>query len=100
MSYCLYLDDVRKPETDRDWVIVRSASEFKQIIEERGMPEHMSLDHDLGENKPSGLDCVNWMIENDLVPESFNVHSANPIGAENMRSKLQQWVEFNRGDDR
>lgn len=95
MSYNLYLDDVRDPETDRDWVIVRSFDEFTETIEERGVPEHMSLDHDLGWNVPDGLDCVNWMIENDIVPESWNIHSANPIGARNMESKLSQWVEFN-----
>ena len=97
-KYCLYLDDKRDPKTEKDWIVVRSFEEFKKVIEERGIPHHMSLDHDLGENEPNGLDCVNWLIENELVPYSFNIHSANPVGAKNMRSKLRQWKEFQKDE--
>ena len=60
MSYNLFLDDFREPEdafnhTNNQlyligWVIVRNYDEFVKTIEERGIPEILSFDHDLGQN--------------------------------------------------
>ncbi len=61
MSYNLFLDDFRMPAdvvlympkcayyTDREWVIVRSYDEFVKTIEEMGIPQAVSFDHDLAD---------------------------------------------------
>jgi len=56
MSYHLFLDDVRMPG-DASWIrlpsarydIVRSYDEFVEFIQERGVPEFVSFDHDLAD---------------------------------------------------
>lgn len=101
VGYKLYLDDERIPKT-KGWTIVRSVEEFIQVIQDKGVPEHISFDHDLGELEagvlaPNGLDAAKWLIENEIVPKSFNVHSANPIGAKNIESLLNNWIHFKQG---
>lgn len=94
--YCLYLDDERKPKTKKPWFVVRSYQAFCDMILVNGCPGLISFDHDLGEEK-TGLDCmkffINYCMDNDIDPESvdINVHSANPVGAENIK-KL--WAGF------
>ena len=92
----LFLDDVRtgpiyNPELlqdDADWVIVRSVANAKRLIE-AGVVTDMSLDHDMGERVQSGYDLVKWMVDTGNWPSGeITVHSANPVGAENMRALL------------
>lgn len=58
-DYRIFLDDIRTPENawnymknpiylKLDWEIVRNFQEFVQIIEDRGIPQMVSYDHDLG----------------------------------------------------
>lgn len=100
--YLLYLDDVRDPSTNRDWTVVRSVTAFQETILNQGLPEEISFDHDLGDDVPSGYDAVKWLIdlaiENDLPLENVetNVHSANPVGAENIRGILASFQRFKR----
>lgn len=66
----------------------------------------ISFDHDLGmdnERKvlPSGYDFAKWLVEMDMngiisIPKdfTFTVHSANPVGAENIRTYLCSYMEF------
>lgn len=42
----LFIDDQRVPETE-EWNVVRSFDEFKQYIEDYGVPDVISFDHDL-----------------------------------------------------
>ena len=44
----LYLDDVRIPQTE-GWEIVRNYDDFVKWIEENGLPDIVSFDHDLAE---------------------------------------------------
>lgn len=96
----MFIDDTREP-CERFDVIVRSARDAISWMEKNGCPSYISFDHDLGD----GIDAigiVNWMIEMDLnnngnfIPKDFryNVHSANPIGAANIRNKLDGYLEF------
>jgi len=88
----LYLDDIRNPKTD-GWVIVRSYEEFVNFITEHGLPNTMSLDHDLG-GISSGYDCVKWLVYEkrlDIREVDINVHSANPVGRENMEKLIENW---------
>lgn len=98
MTYTLYLDDERTPKMDRAWVIVRSVEAFKQTLQERGAPVAMSLDHDLGFMVPTGYDALKWYLEEvldgrlTLCPE-INIHSANPVGARNMRGLIESFLK-------
>jgi hypothetical protein len=89
----LYLDDIRTPKT-KGWDIVRSYDEFVKWIEENGLPDKVSFDHDLGEaGTKTGYDAAKWLVHycysNGLpfLPE-YNVHSANPVGKANIESYL------------
>lgn len=107
MKYSLYLDDERLPRTDAPygdfWIVVRSVEEAKNKIAELGYPSHMSLDHDLGDGVPTGYDFVKWFVEdwsdqfeaNDCLafPEC-NYHTANPVGRENMKGYIENYLRF------
>jgi hypothetical protein len=51
---------------------------------------------------PSGYDFAKWLIEQDMnnqtMPKDFNfsVHSKNPVGAENIRSILTNYLHFKK----
>lgn len=89
MSYKLYLDDLRTPRND-GWIVVRSYDEAVSYVTQHGWPTEISLDHDLGDNVPSGYDFARWLVDRDLqhsdMPWNFvwNVHSANPVGTANI----------------
>jgi hypothetical protein len=101
--YKLYLDDIRTPRGS-DWVIVRSFEEFTRTILEKGPPEMISFDHDLGwdptEDKelPNGYDCAKWIVENNILIKDFFVHSANPVGAENITRLLDNYKKHVLGN--
>ena len=97
----LYLDDIRIPRTN-GWVVVRSYDEFINHIEKNGLPEEMSLDHDLGEDTPTGYDCVRWMVyekQLDLRKTKINIHSANPVGEKNMEKLINNWIKHLNNQD-
>jgi hypothetical protein len=116
--YKLYLDDIRVPTmtypttSNSEWVLARSYDEFVEAITNRGLPFIISFDHDLGEEhykhgftgqvpeydkytEKTGMECAKWLVEycmnNDKSLPKCNVHSANPIGAENIRSYLDSF---------
>ena len=90
----LYLDDIRSPKSD-GWTIVRDYDEFVKFIEKNGLPDEISFDHDLGENIKTGYDCAKWLCEycwiNGIPIPSYNVHSANPVGRDNIIGILQSF---------
>lgn len=111
--YKLYLDDMRFPKSD-GWTIVRSYDEFVYHIKLHGLPNEISFDHDLGKDDEirniatgmskrqaralkkeikSGYDCAKFLgeycIENQLPLPLWNVHSANPVGKENIEMYLK-----------
>jgi hypothetical protein len=66
MKTLLFLDDERNiqnvfwvdyPKDISNYVIVRNYDQFVQFIEEKGIPDYISFDNDLGEPK-EGYDCV------------------------------------------
>jgi hypothetical protein len=101
VTYALFFDDVREPPNDgRDWVVARSFKEAVDLIDERGWPNFISFDHDMGYGALSGMEFAKWIVSGDLyevhrIPDgfTFDVHSANPVGAENIRSLMSQYLE-------
>ena len=128
MSYNLFLDDIRSlsdtynymkdPRYNTlDWVIVRNFNEFKNAIDQRGVPDLVSYDHDLGAehydesmyhsvdacNKVSenftektGLDCTKYLIsklKKSSKHPDYLIHSWNPVGKINIRNTIQDFNE-------
>lgn len=106
----LFLDDFRMPP-DSTWDVVRSYRSFVDYIKENGVPDVISFDHDLGQEhydvydktpklgnvqfkeveehyskffEKTGYDCAKWLVENELMPEEYTVHSMNPVGKQNI----------------
>lgn len=122
-GYNLFLDDERTIENNyeylvskpgfgklyrsKKWITVKSYWEFKSIIEEKGLPNRISFDHDLGERagilSPTGLDCIKWLIEYcldnglDLTTEC-KYHSSNPAGVVNMESLINNFKKFQNAE--
>ncbi len=99
MTYKMFIDDERQPPGQAsDWVIARSSDQAIEIVLERGVPEFVSYDHDLGENDIS-LWFIYWLIdrylEGDITtfPVNYTVHSQNPVGAKNIQGLLDNFIE-------
>lgn len=96
----LFLDDVRDPPDDT-WVVARSYDEAVEVIQLHGLSniEMVSFDHDLGSEK-TGMDVAHFLINLDLDTGAlldqftFKVHSANPVGHENIEALLERYLRF------
>lgn len=106
----LYLDDIRIPKSD-GWDIVRTYDEFVDWIKENGLPDEVSFDHDLAlihydpstwtqkfeYTEKTGYDAAKWLCEycwtNGLPIPTWNVHSANPVGRDNIIQLLKKFEE-------
>lgn len=105
MPVFLYLDDVRipAPVMGAQWVVVRSLYEFGQYLKDHPMPALISFDHDLGgfnaqwpnQEAPNGMACAHALVRHcmrwNVDPPLFTTHSQNPVGAENIRSLLNNF---------
>jgi hypothetical protein len=123
MSYHLLLDDIRNLEDVKNykllpnvesskWIIVRSYKEFVDIITLRGVPQFVSLDHDLADihyghglnndeipynsyEEKTGYDAAKWLVnycmERGIKHPPYVVHSMNPIGKSNIESYINSY---------
>lgn len=103
--YTMFIDDIRTPKEKYD-VIVRSCDEATSYILKYGMPNFISFDHDLGSDEngnilKSGYDLAKWLVEQSLnevleFPKdfSFQVHSADLIGKNNIKAILNNYLLF------
>lgn len=97
MTYCLFIDDNRMlgdvpiPDLKMPWALARSSGEAKGHILQRGIPAFISFDHDLGGDDTS-MKFLKWFsaLNLDKVPE-YQVHSANPVGKENIIGFMESW---------
>ena len=92
LRYNIYLDDVRYPSVDEPWVIARELADLKYIVYALGRPFKVSFDHDL-EDEYDGADCARWLIANNYAPLHYEVHSANPVGAERIRNIMKDYYK-------
>ena len=101
----MFLDDIREPQNDYD-VIVRSYDEAVELVKQNGIPTFISIDHDLGCDEignisKNGYDFAKWLVDMDIenihkFPNNFtfDIHSANPIGKNNIKSILNNYLLF------
>lgn len=79
--------------TANEFVVVRTYYDFVNYIQTNGLPEFTSFDNDLGleENgdlAPNGYAAAKWLVYEsglDLTELKFNVHSANPVAAQQIK---------------
>ena len=123
MKYNLFLDDFRVPIdciyytgnpifTKLEWIIVRNYNEFVKCIEDNGIPEVISFDHDLSDFdyerqtnidyseciEKTGYHCAKWLIDycmdnNKEIPSTILVHSMNPAGSLNIKSLFDSYIK-------
>ena len=98
MKWNLFLDDERYP-IGSDWIIARNSAHAKWCIRSYGLPQSIYFDHDLNE-KETGYDFAKWFCETIMdgyvpLPNDFQyyVHSQNPIGAENIRNYMDNFLK-------
>lgn len=111
----------RVPKEEGVIIWVLNFLEFKMWIEKNGLPDIISFDHDLAYEhytpehlwtdyqlskeyqdaqnykEKTGLDCAKWLCEycemhNKSIPR-FYVHSANPVGADNIIGYLTNFIK-------
>lgn len=92
----VWLDDLR-PKPDGYHVWIKDYRSFVEFVKNEGkhIPlTYISFDHDLGEGE-NGYDCakflVNWCIDNDYLVPDYAIHSANPVGRENIKSIFESY---------
>jgi hypothetical protein len=98
--YKLYIDDLRSPK-DTTMIVVRSSIDAIDYVKENGIPNYISFDHDLGYNDTS-MNFVHWFVDYLLdnrqlkLPDDFdfNVHSANPVGSDNIKGLMNSLIKF------
>ena len=124
-NYNLFLDDFRNPEDayeyfkqedfiEKEWIVVRNYDEFIKIIQEKGVPEILSFDHDLSDvhythqdteipydeyDEKTGFHCAKWLInyciDNNLkLPKTIYIHSMNVVGTENIKSLFDTYYKL------
>lgn len=110
MTYKLFLDDYRTPEMvtwkrlpSGPWVIVANWTEFKGVVDVRGVPEFVTYDHDLadihytgtGQIELSGVECAEYLVgrcrELDIPHPPYEIHSMNPVGAVRIRNTIEDY---------
>jgi len=114
----LFLDDVRQP-FDNTWIHVKSYKEFIEWIDKNGIPDVVSFDHDLSTEHyrkemdegfrkynplykkfkhKTGLHCAEYLLktckEKGVALPRINIHSMNPVGAENIAMLVRDYAMF------
>lgn len=116
-------DEGRVPKGDYEIIWVVCYLQFTQWISKNGLPDLISFDHDLApehytpekywndyeaskdyqEKKAllfqdkTGLDCAKWLVnycveKGGSLPE-YKIHSANPVGADNIERCLFSYLD-------
>ena len=125
LKTCVFVDDERIPKFQIDgyerWVVVRSYQELQSYLEQRGIPDLVSLDHDLAEEhyldhqkyelqgieaieygeftQPTGLDCAHLLIEFSRMfaqpLQKVGVHCLErAMGSANIREAINGYKTF------
>jgi len=99
MGYRMFIDDERDPPNgETDWIVKRCFTGAMHHIYYNGCPDFISFDHDLATHL-TGYDVAKELVELDQSGEvkipkdfAFYVHSQNPVGAENIRKYLSNYL--------
>jgi len=106
MDYNLFIDDLAfDPDSSErhppaGFIAVTSSQQALSLIHFEGFPIFVSFDHDLG-----GDDKVMnflYMLQQEydlssIKPFDYQIHSANPVGRENIKSFMESWKKVYYG---
>jgi len=111
MTYQLFIDDERDPidvkwgtwqeqalYRDSDWIVARNWFEVLELVVTYGFPSLISFDHDLGDGEQTGYEIArklcDMVMDGVEMPNNFQflVHSKNPVGAENIRTYMNNFL--------
>jgi len=111
MTYRLFIDDERDPidvkwgtwqeqalYRDSDWIVARNWFEVLELVVTYGFPSLISFDHDLGDGEITGYEIArelcDMVMDGVEMPKDFQylVHSKNPVGAENIRTYMNNFI--------
>jgi hypothetical protein len=92
----IWLDDLRDPPDD-SWQVARDYDQFVNLCWAAKQAHYpldlVSFDHDLGEDSADGYSCIKILALPEfceIYPLNIEVHSANPVGRENI-IKYDEW---------
>lgn len=100
----LYIDDIR--EAPRDYVWIKGTNIALRFIRKHVADiELIDLDHDAGDYVKEGGDYIEILKELERLTQvhkmdfshiNFRLHSANPVGVQNMRAIIEAngWKEI------
>ena len=98
-NYKLFIDDERFP-TKPDWFVARTSEQAITAIKNYGFPKEIAFDHDLG-GDDTVITFLNFLPDyfidtNTKIPKDFkySIHSQNPVGKENIDSKMKQLLKY------
>jgi hypothetical protein len=99
MTKKLYLDDIRN--APKGWDRVHTAKECVEALATQQY-DTISLDHDLGEDQPTGYDVLAWLEETVQQHKDFRIptvfiHTDNPVGRIRMVQALQSIWRIRNG---
>lgn len=99
----IFIDDLRNPKYYFDNIEnVFSATSYNKFVAllnylymKYGHIDEIWFDHDLGDESKSGYDCAKYLIDfcdkyNLTIPQ-YHIHSANPIGRQNIESYIKSY---------
>lgn len=107
METILWIDDMREPPNDTDYIWLKSVNEAKQKIidiengnDPFGYTEIalIDIDHDAGDYAHDGGDYIRLLdwLEETGKNYPIKIHSMNTVGRQNMRAIIRhnKWTEI------
>ena len=97
----VWIDDVRPKPADYNLAFhsVNDVIAYLNVIRSNAVRVLLDFDHDAGEFISDGGDYIrilDWIEEKGFIPANpeihllFRIHSANPVGRENMRRVIEK----------
>lgn len=92
----VYLDDIRIPPNDWEWV--KWPKEAIKLLK-TGKVTEISLDHDLGNDKKgTGYDVILWMEEavfnTSFIPPKIIIHTSNTSARKKMEAGVKNIIKI------
>lgn len=105
----IWIDDIREPPFGYLWFksvneVINYLEKIENALDEYDYPpedlliEAIDLDHDAGKYSKDGgdyIEILNWMERRKMGGWPIRLHTANPVGRENMRTIIRHnnWKE-------
>ena len=89
-----YLDDERGVPAGMNAIAVPDYDSMIRVIDmcaAYNIPFGIDFDHDIGDPYYSGYTVARYIVEHNIVMDAFRIHSANPVGAANIRQLLTHY---------